>query len=119
MKRATALSLLLACIVLLVGCGKRSMNDIIAHEPSVTGFVEAVHADYVHLRLVSPDYPDGAVCQVSLDVENKDSVTHFSVGNEIVVYFDGQIAESDPLQIRTVYAITLKTPANRASNDTP
>lgn len=119
MKRATALSLLLACIVLLVGCGKRSMNDIIAHEPSVTGFVEAVHADYVHLRLVSPNYPNGAVCQVSLDVENKDGVTHFSVGDEIVVYFDSQIAESDPLQIRTVYAITLKTPASRASNDTP
>ena len=62
-------------------------------------------------------YPNGADCRVSLDVENKDSMTHFSVGDEVVVYYDGFIAESDPLQINTVYAITLKAPAKRSKND--
>ncbi len=38
---------------------------------------------------------------------------YVSVGDEVVVYHNGDIAESDPLQINTVYAITLKTPADR------
>ncbi|MBE5875219.1 MAG: DUF3221 domain-containing protein, partial [Lachnospiraceae bacterium] len=54
---------------------------------------------------------------VSLNVENKDSMTNFSVGDEVVVYYDGNIAESYPMQINTVYAITLKTPADRTEND--
>ena len=54
---------------------------------------------------------------VSLNVENKDSMTSFNIGDEIVVYYDGNIAESYPMQINTVYAITLKTPADRAEND--
>ena len=58
-------------------------------------------------------YPYGADCIVSLDVENTDSYTDVSVGDEVVVYYNGEIAESDPLQIDTVYAITLKTPAER------
>ena len=44
-------------------------------------------------------------------------MTHFSIGDEVVVYYDGNVAESYPMQINTVYAITLKTPANRAEND--
>jgi hypothetical protein len=56
---------------------------------------------------------------VSLDVQNGDSMTHFSVGDEVVVYFDGNIAESYPMQISTVYAITLRTPAHRAEETRP
>lgn len=36
---------------------------------------------------------------------------------EVMVYYDGSIAESYPLQINTVYAITLKTPTDRTEND--
>ena len=32
-------------------------------------------------------------CKVSLDVENKDSYTDVSVGDEIIVYYNGEIAE--------------------------
>ena len=46
-------------------------------------------------------------------MENKESYTDISVGDEVVVYYNGEIAESDPLQINTVYGITLKTPANQ------
>ena len=37
-----------------------------------------------------------------------DNYAEVSVGDEVVVYYDGKIAESDPLQINTVYGITLK-----------
>jgi hypothetical protein len=40
------------------------------------------------------------------------------VGDEIVFYYDGTAMETDPLQVSTVYAITLKTPADRIINET-
>ena len=46
-------------------------------------------------------------------VESKDSYADPVVGDEIVVYYDGNVMETDPLKVGTVYAITLKTPANR------
>ena len=54
----------------------------------------------------------GAYCDVSLDAENKDDMVDFNIGDEVIVYYDGNIAESYPLQINTVYAISLKDPAN-------
>ena len=50
---------------------------------------------------------------VSLKVEIKDSMADFSVGDEVVVYCDGDIVESYPMQINTVYAIILKTLVDR------
>lgn len=42
----------------------------------------------------------------------KDDMVDFNIGDEVIVYYDGNIAESYPLQINTVYAISLKDPAN-------
>ena len=61
-------------------------------------------------------YPYGAYCDVSLDAENKDDMVDFNIGDEVIVYYDGNIAESYPLQINTVYAISLKDPANWSKN---
>lgn len=55
--------------------------------------------------------PNAEEYSVSLNVQNEDSYTSVSVGDEVIVYHNGEIAESDPLQINTVYAITLKTAA--------
>ena len=87
------------------------MNYIIENEPSITGIVKDTSENSILIENEAGEY------WVSLDVENQDSVTHFSVGDEVVVYYDGNIAESYPMQINTVYAITLKTPANRTEND--
>jgi len=38
----------------------------------------------------------------------KDSVTQLNVDDEIVIYYNGDIAETYPAEIDTVYAITLK-----------
>lgn len=113
MKKFIALVLVLTCAFSMVGCKNRSMNYIISNEPSITGIVREIYDKYIIIYIETDGYPGGADCKVSLNVENKDSVLHFNVGDEIVVYYDGNIAESDPLQINTVYAITLKTPANR------
>ena len=54
---------------------------------------------------------------ISLEIENKDSMTHFNVGDAVVVYCDGAVAETQPIQIRKVYAITLKIPVDRLSEE--
>ena len=111
MRKSIIFALALICILTLAGCNKKSMNYIIENEPSITGIVEEVSDDSVLIYIETDGYPYGADCSVSLDVENSDSYTNVSAGDEIVVYYNGDIAESDPLQINTVYAITLKTPA--------
>ena len=102
---------LLFCVLSLVGCG-RSMDDIIKNESSITGVVEEVYNNSILISIQTDAYPYGAYCDVSLDAENKDDMVDFNIGDEVIVYYDGNIAESYPLQINTVYAISLKDPAN-------
>ncbi|MBR5559639.1 MAG: DUF3221 domain-containing protein [Oscillospiraceae bacterium] len=108
---------LLICGLVLAGCG-RTMNSIIKNEPSVTGIVKEIYTNSILIGFEQVQgYPDGAECVVSLEVENKDSVTHFSVGDKVTVFYNGMIAESAPMQINTVYAITLLEPSARSENN--
>ena len=103
----------------LAGCSNRSMNYIIKNEPSITGIVTEVHDQYIQIYIENEGYPSGADCDVSLDVENEDGTySPINVGDEVVVYYDGSIAESDPMQINTVYAITLREPERREGSYT-
>lgn len=111
MKKLIVFALSLVCIFTLVGCNNRSMNYIIANEPNITGVVKEVNDNSILIENETGEY------WTSLNAENEDSVTHFSIGDEVVVYYDGNIAESYPMQINTVYAITLKTPADRSENE--
>ena len=111
MKKLIALVLALICVLGLVGCNNRSMNYIISNEPSITGIVKETNENAILIENDDGEY------WVSLNVESKDSVTNFNVGDEVVAYYDGNIAESYPMQINTVYAITLKTPADRTANN--
>lgn len=111
MKKLIALVLALVSVLALPSCNNKSMDYIIANEPNITGIVKDTNENFIIIENENGEY-----C-VSLNVENEDSMTHFSNGDEVVVFFDGNIAESYPMQINTVYAITLKTPADRTEND--
>ena len=118
MKKSITLVLALVCMIGLVGCNNRSMNYIIKNKPSVTGIVEEVYEDYIIVYSEKADgYPNGSHWSITLNVENKDSYTDVVVGDEIVFYYDGMAMETDPLQVSVVYAITLKTPADKSIND--
>lgn len=118
MRKYVVFALALIGILALTGCNNRSMNYTIENEPSVAGIVKEVRDDSILIYMETDAYPYGAECSVSLDVENGDSYTDLSVGDEVVVYYNGDIAESEPLKIETVYAITLRTPAeNRVEWD--
>ena len=113
MRKTIALLLALICLLTLAGCGPRSMNDIISNEPSILGIVRDTGD-----RAILIENEDGEYW-VSLDVEAKDSMTHFSIGDQVAVYFDGNIAESYPMQISTVYAICLLQPSDRTGEERP
>ena len=118
LKRCFAVLLVFACLLALAACG-RTMNDVIGREPSITGTVREVHDSYLLIYIENEGYPNGADCQVSLDVELEDSMTRFRPGDTVTVYFDGSIAETDPLRISTVYAIVLLEPGDRTLNENP
>lgn len=111
MKKRTIFLLAMIYILAFSGCGSRSMNDIIQKEPSITGIVTTITENAFLVKSETGEY------WVSLQAENKDSMTHFSIGDEVVVYYDGNVAETYPMQIRKVYAITLKTPADRLQEE--
>lgn len=118
MKKYVAILLTFICVLGLAGCDNKSMNYIISNKPSVTGVVEEVHEDYVIMYSETAEgYPYGSHWKVSLNVENQDSYTDLVIGDEIVVYYDGLVMETEPLQMGTVYAITLKEPADRMIDD--
>ena len=96
----------------------KNMNDVIENAPSIQGNVTEVHETYMIIHIVTSGYPYGADCSVSLTPVYEDSYTDVSAGDEVVVYFDGNIMETDPLQLGTVYAITLRTPAERNGTET-
>ena len=113
MKKTLALLLAILCFLSLAGCNPRSMNYIITNEPSIRGIV----TDTADTAILIEN--DGGEYWVSLDAENKDSMTHFSIGDQVAVYFDGNIAESYPMQISTVYAICLLQPSDRTGEERP
>ena len=117
MKKLAAILLAFACLLTMAGCGKRSLNYIIQHEEHITGVVREVHESYILIHIDHPGYPGGADCTVSLDVEYKDSMTHFQVGDVVTAYYEGGIMETYPLQVGHVYAILLDTPADRGVNE--
>ena len=111
MKKWIHVILSIICLLSLVGCNNRSLNYIISNEPSMIGIVKETRATSILVENESGEYV------VSLDVECVDSVTHFNIGDEVVIYYDGNVAESYPMQINKVYAITLRAPADRGEND--
>ena len=118
MKKWMILVLTWVCVLSMTGCNKKSMDYIIENESIVTGIVEEMHDDYIIMYSDSAEgYPNGSRWSISLDVENKDSYTDFVAGDEIVMYHDGNVMETEPLKVGTVYAITLKTPAERADKE--
>lgn len=118
MKKIIALAIALVSVLSMVGCA-RTMNDVIGKEPEFVGVVIEVMDDSIVVNVDSSEaeYDNCPVVMVPLDVEISDSYLDCSVGDEVVVYYDGNIIGGEPAMVEKVYAITLKTPADRTEND--
>ena len=114
MKKYLLILISIICMMGLAGCNNRSMNYIISNEPSMTGIINETNENSILIENESGEY------WVSLQVENSDGIySPIMVGDEVTVYYDGNIAESYPMQINTVYAVLLKEPADRSVNERP
>ena len=114
MKKNLLIILSIICVLGLVGCNNKSLNYIISNEPSITGTIKEVNENFVLIENESGEYV------VSLNVENSDGIySPIMIGDEAMVYYDGSIAESYPMQINKVYAILLKESADRSVNEQP
>lgn len=106
MRKVLSGLLTIALCICFTGCAK-DINYIIEHEPCMKGTVQEIKDEYI-VTAVSEDGEGHAENQqilVSLDVERKDSFTDFEIGDEVAVYYDGDITEGDPARIEKVYAI--------------
>jgi len=105
-------AVLFTVLLLLAGC-TRTMNNVYK-EPNFEGDVVKVNEGSILVEVdeEEDERRSADLISVSLDVELKDSMTHFEVGDAVKVYYDGSIAESYPAQIHTVYAIMLTEPAD-------
>lgn len=93
--------------IILAGCTTPMNMSNVVNEPNFAGTVEETHENSILVRVNSDEVTSSDLISVSLDVELKDSMTHFEVGDKIRVYYDGTIAESYPAQVNKVYAILL------------
>lgn len=105
------LLILILCLGTMSGC-KRTMHSVIENEPRFVGVVESSTDEYVFVQVNEDVFlcDNYTTIQVSLDVELKDSFLSFLPGDEIVVYYDGNITDG---KAETVYAITLQTPSSQ------
>ncbi len=88
-----------------------TMNDVFQHKPKFSGTVIEINDDTSILVKVNENEPiikSSDKILVSIDVKMSDvsvSGQDFDIGDEVSVYYDGNIAESYPAQINEVYAI--------------
>lgn len=107
MKRMAALLIAFCCGMGLCGC-RSAEGEALELAANMTGIVTKVFDGSCLME------SGGSMYSISLEAKHNGSYNAVQVGDEIVVYYDGLIAESYPAQINGVYAITLKNPAASA-----
>ena len=117
MKRTVAVLLMLLC--LLMGCERSMTMNSVLDEPHFCALVQEVRENSLLVLVNEDEEARGSsdLIVVSLDVQLKDGLSEYEVGDEVCVYYDGSIAESYPAQVDRVYAITIVTPVDRAEEE--
>ena len=77
------------------------------NKQALIGVIEEIHENSILVRCEQAEgYPAGELFSVSVTPENMDPASTFTKGDQVVIYHNGEVAESDPMQINTVYSIT-------------
>lgn len=106
MKRWLSILAVLGCIVALSGC----KNENGAEQAYFNAKVLEVNKEYVDVRCIEAFNSRISVDEefsVTKDVVSAGGAPELNVDDNIRVVFNGDVMESDPLQIGTVYAIYL------------
>ncbi|MDR1539522.1 MAG: DUF4825 domain-containing protein [Clostridiales bacterium] len=94
-------------------------GDTVQKEPHFRGVVTEVFENSI---LVSVNEGEEVrrssdLIDVSLDIQIKDSIRNFLVGDEVIVYYDGIILETYPGKLGKVYFIALISPDRYLNSD--
>ena len=97
---------LIICISALSGCA-RDINYIVDNEPCVKGVVSQISETYIVISVNEDDelHKSYKNIEVSRNDERKDGAFGGEIGDEVAVYYDGSVEETDPARINQVYAI--------------
>lgn len=96
---------LVLILVLLTGCTDAMTMEDLVKEPNFSGIVEEIEEKLILVRVNNDDLISSDLIYISLDVELKDSMIDFNIGDEVRIFYDGNMGESYPAQINKVYAI--------------
>lgn len=111
--RKLSVSILLLTVIMLVlsACSKKEETPEQKFEgkSSIKGVVEVVEAET--LLIESRERIHSGKIIVSKKTKEQEEELEFGVGDIITVYYDGNIAESDPAQINTVYGFEINKKA--------
>ena len=82
----------------------RTITYHISHSPNFYGIVQSTEDEYYVIAVNEDDevYEDYPVVYVSKDIINSDGDNSFDDGEEVVVYYDGNIVDG---KVEVVYAI--------------
>lgn len=99
--RKTVLAVVLLCMIFMAGCGNEAVNPY---------FNATVLEVYEKSVLVEPfegeeELQSADQFSVSTEVESTNEVPQMEKGTTIRIVYNGDIAESYPAQINTVFAI--------------
>ena len=106
MKRWLSILAVFGCIVALSGC----KNENEKRQAYFNAKVLEINKEYVDVRCIEAFNSGISVDEefsVTKDVVSAEGVPELNVDDNIRVVFNGDVMESDPLQIGTVYAIYL------------
>ncbi|MGI6664710.1 MAG: DUF3221 domain-containing protein [Christensenellaceae bacterium] len=109
MRKLFCFILCFGCAFGMVGCAKKLNMHTVLKEPNFAGIVEEVDEKSILVKVKEDEgaHKSSDLIVVSLNVEIKDGLSEYEVGDEVRVYYDGNIAESYPAQVLNVYAITI------------
>lgn len=109
MKKALSIILLLAGLLIISGCGKDSEEDV-KGQVYFNARVLKVNKGYVDVKC-SESFNSGIPVEeefsITTDVVSGEGTPRLNVDDNIRIVFNGEIMESYPLQLGTVYAIYL------------
>lgn len=95
-----ATALFLAVLVFCIGGCDNSTDSNIENHPHITGTVVEVYESSLLID------SDGSPYYVSLNSQNTEHIdSPIAIGDVVTVYFDGNVAESYPMQIHNVYDV--------------
>ena len=103
MKRLLSILVVFACTIALSGCEEKGQAYFNAK-------VLEINKEYVDVRCIATFNSGISVDEefsVTKDVVSEKGAPELNVDDNIRVVFNGDVMESDPLQIGTVYAIYL------------